>query len=80
MSIFIKFSLSHFVAYLDKSGDGPQEVGVYGLGGLGHVDVMQQTMNDRHNRALDSLGSFLQHLHRVTGFSPLCHQILYKFS
>ena len=32
---------------LDKFGDRPQQVGVDGLGGGGHVDVVQNAVNDR---------------------------------
>ena len=32
---------------LDEFGDRPQQVGVDGLGGGGHVDVVQNAVNDR---------------------------------
>ena len=59
---------------LDELGHGPQQVPVDGLGGRGHVHVMQETMNDGQDRCLGRRGAFFQdfyqeaqHVERVSG-------------
>ena len=45
---------------LDKFGHGPQEVAVDGLGGRGHVHVVEETVDNGQHRGLCGRGAFFE--------------------
>ena len=52
--------------HLYKLRHSPEEVRIDGLRGLGHVNVVQEAVDDCHDRCLDAGGALLQHLHQET--------------